>query len=185
MISLVRVDDRLLHGQIICAWVPYVEANALIVASDEVASNGLVREIMGACACDELKVTVLKVDDAVLELRKNSGGDDRVILVFANLTDAMRFYEQGVKFKTLNIGNIHHAPGGRNISPSVIVDRQDEEIMERFVALGVVIDIRDVPAKEPILFPAPGAGEGKNCDCGKGGSIPFKGLNPLRGQHRD
>lgn len=169
MISLVRVDDRLLHGQIICAWVPYVEANALIVASDEVASNGLVREIMGACACEELKVAVLKVDDAVLEIEKNSHVQDRVILVFASLADAMRFYEHGVKFKALNIGNIHHARHGRQIAPSVIVDSEDEDIMERFAVLGVAIDVRDVPSSAPALFPARSADEGKNRGKGKDG----------------
>lgn len=162
MISLVRVDDRLLHGQIICAWVPYVEANALIVASDEVASNGLVREIMGACACEELKVTVLKVDDAAAKIKKDGDGQDRVILVFGSLADAMRCYEHGVKFKALNIGNIHHVQHGRKITASVIVDEQDEDIMERFAALGVAIDVRDVPASASVRFRAEGADEGKN-----------------------
>lgn len=169
MISLVRVDDRLLHGQIICAWVPHVEANALIVASDEVASNGLVREIMGACACEELKVTVLKVDDAVEKIKKDGDNHDRVILVFGSLADAMRFYEHGVKFMALNIGNIHHVEHGRKIAPSVIVDEQDEDIMERFVALGVAIDIRDVPASASVRFCAQSADEGRNCGRDKDG----------------
>lgn len=172
MISLVRIDDRLLHGQIICSWVPYVEATALIVASDSVASNGLERDIMGACACEELKVAVLNVNEAAAEIRKSDDGDDRVIVVFGNLADAMRLYEQGIKFLALNIGNIHHAEGGRKLTPSVIIDEQDEKIMERFAALGVAIDIRDVPAKEPTPFPAQGAGEGKNCGCGGNDSSP-------------
>jgi len=45
MISMVRVDDRLLHGQILCAWVPHVQADTMIVASDEAAADALAREI--------------------------------------------------------------------------------------------------------------------------------------------
>lgn len=161
MLSLVRVDDRLLHGQIICAWVPHVEADSLIVASDEVAANGLVREIMGACACEELKVAVLRVDDAVKEIKKDGLGEGRVILVFGNIKDAMRFFEEGVRFPALNIGNIHHLEHGRKIAPSVIVDEQDEELIERFVALGVSIDIRDVPASAPVVFSSRRADEGR------------------------
>ena len=41
MVILVRVDDRLLHGQIICSWVPYLKADSLIVCSDEAASDKL------------------------------------------------------------------------------------------------------------------------------------------------
>ena len=95
-------------------------------------------------------------------LKANPGGQDRIILVFGSLADAMRFYEHGVKFKALNIGNIHHMEHGRKITPSVIVDEQDEDIMERFVALGVAIDIRDVPASASARFWAQGADEGKN-----------------------
>lgn len=144
MLSLVRVDDRLLHGQIICAWVPFVNADELIVASDEAAGDALVSEIMGSCSCDGLGVSVTRVEDVSAELRRADNGH-RAILIFANLADAMRAYDNGLKFTSINIGNVHHEENGRRLTNSVVLNPEDDGIIERFVASGVAIDLRDVP----------------------------------------
>lgn len=148
MITFVRVDDRLLHGQIICAWVPHVKADSLIVASDEAAGDSLVSEIMGACSCDGLSVDVCGVDSVAD--RTNHGR--KAILILGSLSDAMRAYEGGVKFTALNIGNVHHEENGRRVAPSVILSAEDDLIIEKFISLGVAIDIRDVPAGTPAKY---------------------------------
>ena len=145
MIILVRVDDRLLHGQIICSWVPYLHADALLVASDEAASDSLTRDIISSCGCEGLDVVVKGVSEMVTDLKSDGLRSRRVILIVADLKDAVRVYDGGVSFKTLNIGNLHHRDNGRELSPSVIINSEDERILERFTALGVEIDIRAVP----------------------------------------
>ncbi|WKZ33900.1 MAG: PTS sugar transporter subunit IIB [Thermodesulfobacteriota bacterium] len=149
MLILIRVDDRLLHGQVICSWVPFTRADALIVASDEAAGDRLAADIIAACGCDELSVHVKSVSEAVLSLSGLS--EKRVMLVVGDLKDAMRLYEAGTRFKALNLGNIHHE-GGRRITPSIIVNKEDEEIMERFEAMGVELEIRDVPRSAPVTY---------------------------------
>lgn len=151
MLTLVRVDDRLLHGQIICAWVPFVKADSLVVASDEAAGDTLISEIIESCGCKGLNVNVRKIDDAVKCVKRTE--KDRIILIVGNLADAMRVYEQGLRFTTLNLGNIHHEDSGRKITPSVIVNREDEEIIGKFRSLGVSIEIRDVPASSSSPYP--------------------------------
>ncbi len=152
MIILVRVDDRLLHGQIVCAWVPFVRADALIVASDEAAGDSIVREIMASCGHDGLNVSVESIDEVARHVSSGADGDSRAILVVGELRDAMRIYEAGMKFKTLNIGNIHHGENGRMLAPSVIINGEDESIIERFEDMGVKIDIRDVPTSVGVVY---------------------------------
>lgn len=149
MLILIRVDDRLLHGQVICSWVPFTRADALVVASDEAAGDRLAADIIAACGCEELSVHVKSVSDAALCLPGLS--EKRVMLVVGDLRDAMRLYEAGTRFKALNLGNIHHE-GGRRVTPSIIVNEEDEEIMERFEAMGVELEIRDVPRSAPISY---------------------------------
>lgn len=149
MLILIRVDDRLLHGQVICSWVPFTRADALIVASDEAAGDRLAADIIAACGCDELSVHVKSVSEAVRSLSGLS--EKRVMLVVGDLKDAMRLYEAGTRFKALNLGNIHHE-GGKRITPSIIVNKEDEEIMERFEAMGVELEIRDVPRSAPVTY---------------------------------
>lgn len=160
MICMIRVDDRLLHGQIICAWVPYVNADSLIVASDEAAGDALAREIISSCACEDLRVHVLGVDEAARGIIKGGYEERRYILIVGALSDAMRLYEDGMRFAALNIGNIHHDNGGRRISGSVIINSEDEEILQKFDELGVKIDIRDVPASAPAAYSPRGKNAG-------------------------
>lgn len=150
MVKLIRVDDRLLHGQIICAWVPFIKADSLVVASDEAAKDSLVSEIIEACGQSCLDVHVKSVEDAVKFV--NGGRTQEVILVVGDLKDAMKLYKAGLKFTSLNIGNIHHEDNGRKVTPSVIVNSEDESIIESFEGLGVEIDIRDVPGSEPTAY---------------------------------
>jgi mannose/fructose/N-acetylgalactosamine-specific phosphotransferase system component IIB len=152
MITLIRVDDRLLHGQIVCAWVPFVRANALIIASDEAAGDSLVKEIMASCCYEGLSVAVESIDEVVRHVSSGEDGGSRTILVVGELKDAMRIYDAGMKFDALNIGNIHHGDNGRMLSPSVIINSEDESILDRFEKMGVRIDIRDVPTGVAVAY---------------------------------
>ncbi|MBI1911847.1 MAG: PTS sugar transporter subunit IIB [Deltaproteobacteria bacterium] len=152
MVIVVRVDDRLLHGQIICAWVPFANADSLLVASDEAASDSLVSDIIEACGCKGLSVYVKSIEDSVRYVSDTDEADERIILITGDLHDAMRIYEKGMRFTSLNLGNIHHEENGRKITPSIIVNQEDEEIIGRFESLGVKIEIRDVPASKPIDY---------------------------------
>ncbi len=147
MVSLVRVDDRLLHGQIICAWVPFMKADMLIVASDEAASDSIVSDIISSCGHKGLGVQVKSLKDAVSYLE--GAADVKVILILGDLADAMRVYELGLRFGSINLGNIHHEENGRRMTPSVIVDDDDVVIMDRLRSLGVKVVIQDVPASLP------------------------------------
>ncbi|MBI5886398.1 MAG: PTS sugar transporter subunit IIB [Deltaproteobacteria bacterium] len=159
MIILVRVDDRLLHGQIICSWVPHLKADALIVASDYAAEDVLTNQIMQACSCNELSVVVMKVDDAVRRARLCARNvNERAIVILGDIKDALRLYNGGVRFTSLNIGNVHHERDGRALTASVILNREDEACIGELEALGITIDIRDVPGRKPVSYRHNGEG---------------------------
>ena len=153
MAVLVRVDDRLVHGQITTSWVPYMKAEKILVASDEVAGDPLRRGAIGCCAYSGLAIVIKNVEESVLVAGSEDFIESRTILLISELADAMRLYTGGMEFKSLNVGNIYHGTGEcRVITPSICIDGNDEEILERFLDLGVEIDLRDVPSSNPGLF---------------------------------
>lgn len=152
MIQLVRVDDRLLHGQTLYAWVPFLKADAVVIASDDLDRDAVLRAVRYVLTGMELRVIVKNVDDAVKEIHTEGLADSRVMLVVSDLRDAMRLYKGQVTFRSLNIGNIHHMARGRKVSRSVILNSQDEEIIEEFERLGVAIDIREIPTSSPVPY---------------------------------
>ena len=152
MFTLVRVDDRLLHGQVLGAWVPSTKADLLVVASDEAASDVFRASVMRACAEEGIRVFVKKVDDVAGDSRGGAFETHRVIIIVKDLRDAMRLSKSGVEFSSLNIGNLHHTGGGRALSRTVILDEADEKLIEDFEGMGVEIDIRDTPAMSPVKY---------------------------------
>lgn len=149
MAFFIRVDDRLIHGQTMCAWVPYVEATSLVVASDKVAADKVKSSIMTNCCFDEIPVCVKSVEELLTDENRECLSGDRVLLIVADLKDAMRLFEGGVKFDSVNIGNLHYTQESKRISRTVSFDIEDEKIINEFIDKGVAIDIREVPDSQP------------------------------------
>lgn len=145
--TFVRIDNRLIHGQIIETWLPYTGAKTVIVANDELAHDILQQEIMSLAIPQAVKssfVTVDEVPSAMARLGSNSG-DDGAIILFSNCADARRAFDSGFGFHVLNVGNVHYSPGKRQISPSVALSDEDETCLRQLNRQGVELDFRCVP----------------------------------------
>jgi len=149
-IVLVRVDDRLLHGQVMEAWVPFCKATCVIVANDSVSLNRTQRIALESCATEEVAIDVKGLREAVEDINSGRLAGERVIVIVANPQDAMRAYSEGLMFTSINIGNIHHNGRCRRVTPSVYLDTADEEILLNFKRLGVEVEIRAVPSDKPV-----------------------------------
>lgn len=142
----VRIDNRLIHGQVIEAWLPYTGASVIVVANDEVAADGIQQEIMSLAipqTTTPLFVHVERVQAALVQAQ--GAGPQASMVLFANCADARRALERGFAFEHLNVGNIHYRPGNRQISPSVALSAEDESCLRFFLQRGVELDFRCVP----------------------------------------
>ncbi|MBF0528159.1 MAG: PTS sugar transporter subunit IIB [Deltaproteobacteria bacterium] len=142
---LVRIDCRLIHGQIIEAWVPSTRADLLVVANDQVAEDHWQRTLMEMSVPTTLEIAVLKVQEAASVLNSGRWEDKRVILLFANCRDAWLFCRSGLMFDHLNLGNLYCAPGKTQITRNVALDQNDMECLQKLQAQGIRVEVRLVP----------------------------------------
>ena len=149
-IVLVRIDDRLLHGQIVEAWVPYCKATCIIVANDEAKKNRVQRLAIESCASRTLTVKVDAVEESVQDAGSEALERERIIVLFSTLKDLIHAYDRGFRFSCINIGNIHHNGFGKQLANSVYIDKEDEDIIKNLVSLGIDLDIRAVPWDKPV-----------------------------------
>jgi len=145
MITLVRVDDRLLHGQVIHGWVPATGSDTLVVVAGEETRDIYERELASMAGESPFEVLVLDLAGAVSFLKDRANRGRRVMVVLSSIGDALGLIEGGLKFSVLNIGNIHHAGYKTRLSPSVEVTSEEEAALARLRARGVGIDIRALP----------------------------------------
>lgn len=145
-IVLVRVDDRLVHGQIIEAWAPFYEATCIIVASDEAKKNRIQRTAIESCSSNALAIKVFGIEEAVRYAASDGINKETIIIIFSTLKELAQAYGKGFKAAHVNIGNIHHNGKVRMITQSVYIDKEDEGVLQNFLKLGIELDIRAVPS---------------------------------------
>jgi PTS system mannose-specific IIB component len=145
----VRVDNRLVHGQVIENWLPYSDARTLLVVNDEVAADELHQEIMRLAIPRGIGLFFSSVSDVVssVEHCEENRPDVQIFLLFMNCGDVRRAYEHGLRFNILNVGNLHYGPGKRQVCDHIALSQQDIECLKFFSARGVALDFRCVPNK--------------------------------------
>ncbi len=146
-----RVDDRLIHGQIVAAWVPYIRATRIVVADDELTDNVLQAKIVRMAAPPKIRVEILSVHQAVLFMaQQHSGPGLLTIMLFAGLDSVVEALDDGLYLTELNIGNIHNAPGKIQLTESVSLDRHEIECLRRLRDAEVKVYIQPVPTSPAI-----------------------------------
>jgi len=154
-IALVRVDNRLVHGQVLEAWVPALAAQGILVADDEVAGNALARAAMSLAIPKKVAFRIAPLADAAAMLRPGGTGapGPRTLLLVRNVRDAVALRERGVPLPHLNLGNVHFSPGREHVTPTVYLDSGEIEALEQLGASGTEIEARAVPAEAPVSLP--------------------------------
>lgn len=151
-IVLARIDNRLIHGQILESWVPTLKANCIIVANDDVAQAVMQKILMEAAVPRGIRVIIDTVD-AVAELFKTGElKDARVLLLFASAGDARRAIESGVPAKNLNLGNMHAGSGKMQCSCTIFLDPDDVADLQEIENAGVRITSQCVPSERSVVW---------------------------------
>ncbi len=150
MIPLVRVDNRLLHGQVLEAWMPVLKATEVVVADDDAAGSPLARAAMTLCVPCETPARILRmaaVDFAAL------AASPAVVLVLvrdvAGLVEATTRGLTPARAPRVNLGNIHFAMGRRPVTPSVFLTAEELEALEALAAAGFTVEAQAIPTDPP------------------------------------
>jgi mannose/fructose/N-acetylgalactosamine-specific phosphotransferase system component IIB len=142
---LVRIDSRLVHGQVVEGWVPHVKANCLLVVNDDLAANPFLRSVMELAGTPSLRIVFCTLDEVAQAAAEIAGRGEKAILLCSTPADAARIYAKGVHFTDLNIGNLHFGTGRVEITPSVFFAPEDYEAVEALQRQGVAVEVRGTP----------------------------------------
>ncbi len=147
---LVRIDDRLLHGQVAIGWVKATMPTHLVVANDAVAGDPVQRSLMELAAPSTLKVTICRVQDTASLCNGIQLHGQRVLLLFANPRDALQAVTDGLEVKEINVGGLRYQPGKRQIMKAVSIDAQDSDFFRKLIERGIAVKVQMVPTDDPV-----------------------------------
>jgi mannose/fructose/N-acetylgalactosamine-specific phosphotransferase system component IIB len=150
-IALVRVDNRLVHGQILEAWVPYIRAKCIIVVDNNIADDVFCETVIRMAVPSEIELIINSVDEFAQNYIFAHDGGKKTIVLFSNIADVCRAFNLGFHFDKLNIGNIHNEEYKICCSPSVFLcDKEIQDILTLLEKAGVVIELKRVPRERAV-----------------------------------
>ena len=150
MISLVRVDNRLLHGQILECWVPRLKARRVVVADDDAAASPLAQAAMCLCLPPEIAAEVLPL--ASVDWRALAASPDAVLVLVREVAGMTRAAGAGLTpalAPRVNLGNVHYAAGRRPVTPSVFLSDREMREVQALAGQGFEVEARAVPSDAP------------------------------------
>jgi mannose/fructose/N-acetylgalactosamine-specific phosphotransferase system component IIB len=150
-IALVRIDNRLVHGQILEAWVPFIKARCIVVVNDSAASDFYCETVIRMAVPSKIEVIIITVEDFAKNFTLSRNGGKKTIVLFATVADACRAYNLGFHLDKLNIGNIYNEEYKLCHGTSVFLcDNEIRDLLKLLENDGVEIVIRRIPRERAV-----------------------------------
>lgn len=145
-IVLARVDDRLIHGQVMTKWSKGMGTNALFVVDDATAKDPFMKDIyVMSTANSGMTIKVFSNDEVVEYWRKTNFENYKVILLLKTIDAAKEVIEKGLPIKRLNLGGIAKKKDTKFVLPNIAVRQEDFELLKGIEGKGIEVFFQVVP----------------------------------------
>ena len=146
MIKCLRVDHRLLHGQVAFSWTSALGADCILIANDDVMKDELRKTTIKMAKPQGVKLVMKSVEDGIAAV--NSGVTDKykLFIIVESVEDAYRLESGFPAIKSINIGGMKAREDRKQISKAVFVSEEDIEKLRILGDKGIELEIRLVPS---------------------------------------
>ena len=144
-VSVFRIDDRLIHGQVITAWIAYADAKSIVVADDKAAKDEFTQSLLKMATPDSIQLKILSVEDAITYLK---GDEDagKVLLLVRGPEQALQIIRAGIAKKDINVGNMNMKKGMTKVLSNLWVFPEDVENIQKLYEEGIKLEVRAIPS---------------------------------------
>lgn len=148
-LCLVRIDDRLIHGQVVLGWARALKPDRIVIANNRIAKNAWERKFYTSSVPRHIKVSFLDLEEMARQLLNNLFKSEKVMLLFESVKDVYSVVELGVTLTEINIGGLHFREGAHELLPYVFLTEEDKKYLRELVKRSVALTAQDVPGNTP------------------------------------
>ncbi|MCX2961290.1 PTS system mannose/fructose/N-acetylgalactosamine-transporter subunit IIB [Rodentibacter caecimuris] len=149
MICFSRIDDRLIHGQVVTTWVNLFKVEQIVVLNDKLAIDQTQKNILTMAAPQGIKVVVLTIEKFA-EIYQTKGLSRRTMLLFTNSIDVLSTVNAGVPINELNVGGMRFQEGRTQLTKALSVTNEERSAFQQLLDKEVTVTIQMVPNDEKI-----------------------------------
>ncbi len=148
-LALARIDDRLIHGQVMTAWAKVTQAKRIIIVDDKVASDDFMAEVIKMAAPNGMRVDVYSQEEAVKVLTGPKLTEETILL--AKVPGTYKFLlDHGVDIKSINVGGMGMNANRKTFYKNIAVTDEERAILKEFVNRGIKVFIQVIPSGKVI-----------------------------------
>jgi mannose/fructose/N-acetylgalactosamine-specific phosphotransferase system component IIB len=146
-IVLFRIDERLIHGQVVVGWEAEARPDRIVVVDDSLAGSAWEQELYVLGLPPTLAAEFASVDDARQRLTGWDAAAERIVLLTRDAATMRDLGRDGMlSGRDINIGGLHHAPGRRQVLPYVFLSSDEEAALRELGGSGAAVSARDLPS---------------------------------------
>ena len=149
-IKLVRVDFRLIHGQVITKWSNTISAKEIVVVNDQLSKDEYMAEIYIMAAPPGMKVHVLSINDFAAKAKEGAYASGNILVLFKNIKDSKDVVELGVPFKQVQIGGLGSGNGRTSVVKGISIDMEDVENLTFIQNSGAEVSFQVTPEEQKL-----------------------------------
>jgi mannose/fructose/N-acetylgalactosamine-specific phosphotransferase system component IIB len=150
-IVLLRVDERLVHGQVTVGWAHALGPDRIIVVDDELAASGWEQDLYALGMPPDVDLAFLTLAQALAGLHGWQTGRERILVLTRDIATMERLTTgDRLPGAEVNLGGIHHAPGRHAILPYLYLSDDELAGVERMARAGLTVTARDLPGARRI-----------------------------------
>ncbi len=143
-VGLVRVDSRLLHGQVVTRWIKQVDANEVIILDDELASDEFMIEVFEMAAPEGVELIVKPINEEMKNFLEERDLSHSIVL-FRNITTLMKASQIYLPFEKIQIGGIGGAQGRTVVYNNITLTKEEFDELKSLEGQGKNIFLQTVP----------------------------------------
>lgn len=146
MIIHVRIDERLIHGQVATMWTNNLKASRIMVVDDNAAKDDMVKMSLKLATPDGVKLSILSANKAAANILDGKYEGQRVFLIAKRPAALIKLIESGVELKQINVGNMSHSDGKVKITNTISVTKEDIAAFKKLNDMGIKLTAQLVPS---------------------------------------
>lgn len=149
-LMLARIDDRLIHGQVMTAWMKVRPAKQIIVIDDKIAKDSFMIDVIQLAAPSGVKVHVLSCTDAIETLKK--GLDTTTILLAKTPATYKALIDSGIDIKEINVGGMGMMQGRKTLYKNIAASDEERAIFKELLDKNIDVKVQIIPANNAVAM---------------------------------
>lgn len=147
-IRLIRIDFRLIHGQVVTKWVKEANANRIVIVNDALAKDEFLGSVYKMAAPSNVDVAIYTMDDAITQWNENQFKEGKILMLFKSVADCRQLQKMGFSMDVIQIGGLGGGAGRVNAVSDVSLDAKDVQLLKEMSAEGKKVYIQVVPTQQ-------------------------------------